>query len=494
MAFEFEVVTPEEEGIASGNVIRFLKRLEEQEIPMHSMLLIRNGKLLTETYYEPYNREELHRMFSVTKSMVSLAIGLLCEEGRVKLEDRIVEYFPEKLPKEGVHPYIAAIRIRDMLRMATAHEKTTYKCRKTDDWVSTFFLVEPSHLPGAVFSYDTSSTHTLAALVEKLAGMELLEYLRLKFLNELGFSKKAYCVKDPMGVSMGGSGLMATPYDMAKVMYLISQGGRWHGKQLLPEWYLKLATSKQIATYAKGQTLEEMQGYGYQFWCTRNRGYACYGMGGQLMCVLPEENLILITTADTQERQGGVQLIYDAFWEEIYEKMEDRMDRNNQMDYRELRDKWSKRALICPKGKKSSSQMEHFNHITFQMDQSPRGFGNITLHLEKEEGIFVYTDEAGMEYSISFGLEKNREGILEPYHKRILASGVFLSEDTFLLKVQVVEECVGSILIELAFGGDTVTTYMKKYEETYFKEFDGFLSGKKKYSIEDNRTGMQSMA
>ena len=262
MKMEFDIVTPESQGIASGQIISFLKRLEKIEIPIHSMILMRHGKIVAETYYRPYSREELHRMFSVTKSMVSLAIGLLCEEGKLSLEDRIVSYFPEKIPKEGVHPYIAQITIKDMLRMATAHGKTTYKQKETKDWVGTFFCVTPSHLPGKLFSYDTSASHTLAALVEKLSGKELLMYLREKVLDEIGFSSDAYCMKDPMGVSIGGSGMMASSYDMLRVMYLISQGGNWQGKQLLPVWYLKEATKKQIDTFAKGPTFEEMQGYG----------------------------------------------------------------------------------------------------------------------------------------------------------------------------------------------------------------------------------------
>ena len=136
MKMEFDIVTPESQGIASGQIISFLKRLEKIEIPIHSMILMRHGKIVVETYYRPYSREELHRMFSVTKSMVSLAIGLLCEEGKLSLEDRIVSYFPEKIPKEGVHPYIAQITIKDMLRMATAHGKTTYKQKETKDWRS----------------------------------------------------------------------------------------------------------------------------------------------------------------------------------------------------------------------------------------------------------------------------------------------------------------------------------------------------------------------
>lgn len=477
MKIEFDIVTPESQGIASKQIIGFLRRLEEVEIPMHSMILMRHGKIVAETYYRPYSRNELHRMFSVTKSMVSLAIGLLCEEGKLSLEDRIVSYFPEKLPKEGVHPYIAQITIRDMLRMATAHGKTTYKQLETEDWVSTFFLVTPSHLPGTVFSYDTSATHTLAALVEKLSGKELLAYLREKVLDEIGFSSDAYCIKDPMGVSMGGSGMMASSYDMLRVMYLISQGGKWQGKQLLPEWYLKEATKKQIDTFAKGPTFEEMQGYGYQFWCTENGGYVCYGMGGQLMLVLPEKDMILITTADTQSRQGGVQLIYDAFWQEIYKNISDQALSEDPDACQMLREEWGIRELIVPFGEKESIWSKKVHGVVYQMDQNQRGFDEISIQFFEEEGRLVYRSKKG-ESQISFGLGKNRIGTIESYHYRVAASGVWRSEDTFLIRISILDQCIGTIFIQLVFSEDKVTTFMKKYEENEFGEFDGFLSGR----------------
>ena len=476
MKIEFETVTPESQGIASRQIIRFLKRLEENEIPMHSMILMRHGKIAAETYYRPYSRHELHRMFSVTKSMVSLAVGLLCEEGKLTLEDRIVSYFPEKIPKEGVHPYIAQITIRDMLRMATAHGKTTYKQMDTDDWVSTFFLVTPSHLPGKVFSYDTSATHTLAALVEKLSGKELLAYLREKFLDEIGFSLDAYCIKDPMGVSMGGSGMMASSYDMLRVMYLISQNGRWQGKQLLPEWYLKEATAKQIDTFAKGPTLEEMQGYGYQFWCTKNGGYVCYGMGGQLMLVLPEKELIFITTADTQSRQGGVQLIYDAFWQEIYQTISDQAQKEDPDGCNMLRKEWGIRELIVPAGKNDSIWKKKIHGMVYRMDSNMRGMDEISIQFFDKEGRLDYHGKNG-NGQITFGLGKNQIGILKPYGYRIAASGVWRSEDTFLIRVHVLDRCIGTIFIQMVFDKDSVTTFMKKYEENEFGEFDGFLSG-----------------
>lgn len=475
---EFDIVTPESQGIASEHIIQFLKRLEENAIPMHSMILMRHGVIVAETYYRPYSRNELHRMFSVTKSMVSLAIGLLCEEGKLSLEDRIVSYFPEKIPKEGVHPYIAQITIKDMLRMATAHGKTTYKQKESVDWVGTFFSVTPSHMPGTVFSYDTSATHTLAALVEKLSKKDLLAYLREKVFDEIGFSKEAYCIKDPMGVSMGGSGMMASPYDMLRVMYLILQGGRWQGKQLLPEWYLKEATRKQIDTFAKGPTFEEMQGYGYQFWRTRNEGYVCYGMGGQLMLVLPEKDMILITTADTQSRQGGVQLIYDAFWQEIYSKISDQALAEDLDGCRILREKWGMRELIVPLGEKYSTWSEKINGVVYVMDHNDRGFDQIWIWFEEEEGKFSYSGENGGG-EISFGLGKNRIGTIEPYGDRIAASGVWRSEDTFLIRVHILDESIGTIFIQIVFSGDEITTFMKKYEETEFGEFEGFLSGRR---------------
>lgn len=476
MKMEFDIVTPESQGIASGQIIRFLKRLEENEIPLHSMILMRHGKIVAETYYRPYNRNELHRMFSVTKSMVSLAIGILCEEGKIDLVDRIVSYFPEKIPKGGVHPYIERITIRDMLRMTTAHAKTTYKEMDTEDWVSTFFLMTPSHLPGMMFSYDTSATHTLAALVEKLSGKELLAYLREKFLDAIGFSSEAYCIKDPMGVSMGGTGMMATSYDMLRVMYLISQGGRWQGKQLLPEWYLKEATKKQVDTFAKGPTLEEMQGYGYQFWCTRNRGYACYGMGGQLMLGLPEKDMILITTADTQSRQGGVQLIYDAFWQEIYDKVSD-TELTEDLDACRLQIKWGIRDLIVPFGGVYSSWTDSVNGMVYQMDKNERGFDQIGIGFSSGEGTFSYCGKNG-KGQINFGLGRNRIGTIEPYGYRIAASGVWRNENTFLIRVHVLDQCVGTIWIQIVFSPKgEVTVFMKKYEENEFKEFDGVLSG-----------------
>ena len=167
----FEKVRPEDVGISSTGLIRFAKRLEYNNIPMHSIIVMRHGKICMESYYAPYTKDTLHRMFSVTKSFVSLAIGLLANEGRISLDDHIVDYFPEKLPENGAHPYMQMLTIRQMLTMRTCHDMNAYKIGGSPDWLGSFFTVTPDHVPGTNFSYDTASTHTLGALVEKLTGM-----------------------------------------------------------------------------------------------------------------------------------------------------------------------------------------------------------------------------------------------------------------------------------------------------------------------------------
>ena len=208
---------------------------------MHSFLLMRHDTLIAEGYYAPYQKDTLHRMFSISKSFTSIAIGLLEAEGKLSLDDPIVSYFPDKIPA-NVHPWIAAMTIRDMLMMRTCHAATTYKVDMKSDWVESFFTVPPTHPAGKLFHYDTSSAHTLCALVERLSGMPMLDYLKEK-LSVLEFSGESYMLTDPFGVSMGGSGLVALPSDLLKFGYLLSHDGNIDGTQLVSASYIKTATS-----------------------------------------------------------------------------------------------------------------------------------------------------------------------------------------------------------------------------------------------------------
>lgn len=470
----FEYSKPESVGVSSQWIQSFLDRIEGSHLPLHSFILMKDDKIIAETYYAPYKADTLHRMFSVTKSFVSIAIGLLEAEGKLSIDDKIIDLFPEKLPEGEIHPYLGELTIKNMLKMSTCHKMTTYKAPGVTDWVGSFFTTPPSHAPGTTFSYDTSSTHTLCALVEKLTGMKMLDYLRTKFLGEIGFSQEAYVVEAPGGESLGGSGLMSTPMDLLKFMYVISKDGCVNGKQLLPKDYVKAATAWQIDTYGKGATWEEMQGYGYQFWRTSHNGFCCYGMGGQYACYYPDENIILVTTADTQGRGGGTQLIFDAFYQEIYDKIGTRWE-NEDIDL----DKYlASRTLGHIEGKNTSPILCEINKVKYVLDDNVKGFKWITLSLDGEEGNLQYETQEGV-FTLPLAIGSNKIIQFPKYDFKAAVSGAFRDNNTFLIKANIVDECVGNVYIQLVFKDDAVTVLMRKFEETMFKEFDGFISGHK---------------
>lgn len=469
----FEYAKPEALGIGSKWIKNFLDRLEGAHLPLHSFILMKEGKIVAESYYAPYQADTQHRMFSVTKSLVSVAIGLLEEDGKLVIDDPIVKYFPEKLPQGELHPYLRELTIRDMLRMATCHKMTTYKLPGVTDWVGSFFTTPPSHVPGTTFSYDTSSTHTLCALVEKLAGMKLLDYLRVKFLDEIGVSKEAYVMEAPGGESYGGSGLMCTPMDLLKFMYVISKGGRVGDRQLLPADYIKAATAKQIDTYGKSATWEEMQGYGYQFWRTTHDGYCCYGMGGQYACYYPAQDILFVTTSDTQGRQGGTQLIFDAFYQEIYDKI----GAAPVEEIPDLDQYLASRALIPIGGSNTSAILPEVTNIKYLLEDNAKGFRSMKLTVEATEGTLTYEREDG-EHVLEFGIGHNKVTNFPVYGYKSAVSGAFRDDHTFLIKANMVDECIGNLFIQLVFKQDEVTVLMRKFEETMFKEFDGFISGR----------------
>lgn len=475
---KIERALPEQTGIPSNCIIRSLERLEQKQIPMHSFLLMHHDKLICECYYSPCNADTLHRMFSITKSFTSIAIGLLADEGKLSLDDRIVDYFPEKVP-ENVHPYIAEMTIRDMLMMRTCHEKTTYKLDLETDWVESFFTTTPTHPSGTVFHYDTSSAHTLCALAEKLSGMDMLDYIKKK-LAPVGFSEESYLLKDPFGVSIGGSGLVATSMDMLKFGIFLKQEGKIDGQQLLSAPYIREATSCLTATAVTAPLPSEACGYGMQIWRTQQNGYVCYGMGGQLIIVLPDYDLICVTTADTQGIGGGNQQIYDALYEEIlpYINEASAIRGENQTDYKQF---ISSRILHTPDGQTDSPLSEKISGRRFRISNSD-SFSSMQIDFETKGGhtssvgrfAFEYQ---GLEYAIVFGMGKPETGTLPLYSFYYAASGVWLSDNTLYVKVNIIDSCVGSIHFQFSSQENRMVLFMRKQEESLLQEFTGHLVG-----------------
>ena len=503
--FEFTKAYPEEVGIPSDSIKNMLLFLDKKDIPMHSLLIMRKDKLVFEKYYAPYKKDTLHRMFSISKTFTALAISLLADEGKVDLDHSITDYFPE-YTNADTHPWIRETTIRNMLMMRTCHASSTYKVDMTSNWVESFFTVPPTHKPGTVFHYDTSGVHVLGALVEKLTGMELLEYLRERFLKYLDFSDNSYMVKDPFGVSIAGSGLMATPMDILKVLYVIDHKGvitcnDGVKRNLLDSSFIEEATKNLSDNIMTGPLPSESAGYGMQIWQNEAGGYVLYGMGGQLAISIPDKELLIMTSADTQGIAGGNQVIYDSIYNILLPSLDRDVKRDSapRKSYEDLMEYADSLRISLPRipGKQLQTKelpdfikalsSEANVQLKYRLQDNRQNFASLELSL-LEEGISSLklipkapadsSKSASAEpIEISFGFHQMIEGDIKKYDAHYTAGAIWLRENVLYIRLHLIGECVGSIRFELYFGDKDVTLFMRKIEETYFKEFDGHLYG-----------------
>lgn len=500
--------------LSSETCIRLLDRLQRTNIPLHSLHILYRGQTELEAYYAPYAKGQLHRMFSISKSLTALAILKLCEAGQISPEASICDYFPEYLT-ENTHPWIRQTTVRNMLMMRTCHASTTYKFHMEQDWVESFFTVPPTHKPGTVFHYDTSSSHTLCALVEKLTGRPMLDYLKDVLLREIGWSEASYMLTDPFGHSLGGSGLMATAEDLVLLGQLLLQEGRFQGRQLLPKELLAEALSWQSATAVTGPVPSECQGYGYFFWCGEHDARVCYGMGGQLILCYPAQELLVVTTADTQGMNGANQLIYDAVHEILLPALQaaeaalkdddpvtarktepedpgraalqQRLSRLAITPVRQVFAQGCSPSLREPDGPAASLAETSAGFLDPRTDgsringqvyrfQGETPFTDLALELEADSGTLRYTLN-GIRCRLPFGLSRVVPGRFPIYQMFCASSGMWLDEHTFYIRTHLLDSSVGSVHFQLYFGEDDLTVFLKKQEETLFGEYSGHLYG-----------------
>ena len=433
----------------------FLNTLSDQEIPLHGVTIIKDNKLLAERAFGTFTPTRIHRMYSVAKSFASLAIGCLAEEGKLSLDDCICDYFPELIPEEDVSELLKGLTIRQMLTMTTCYSKSTYGADESR--TKSYFVAKADHMPGSVFYYDTSASFILGALTEKLTGMKILDYLRTRCLDEIGFSKEAYIITDNEGVSDCGSGMMCSMRDMAKVALLCLNNGKYNGKSLLPEAYLREAFKKHTPTDLQ-DSAEERHGYGYMFWKTRYDGFCMYGMGGQFAACFPELNLVFVTIADTKENVGGVQLLWRAFYDHLYPYFD-----------KSVAAKKSERAtcFVPTAGTLHSPYEEKISGKPFKCQQNDAGILSFMLDLEKSVFIFRNAEKT---FTIPVG---RNEWIEYDFNEtvRAAASGNWISDTNFAIKIYTFAEELSHVFFEIGFHDKTTTLKMKASGDVPFSRY-----------------------
>ncbi|HHY82878.1 MAG TPA: serine hydrolase [Clostridiales bacterium] len=486
----FTKAQPEHMGISSKHIIRFLKKAEANGVMLHSILMMRRGNIVAEGYYAPFTQNELHRVYSVSKTFTSTAIGLLADEGRISLDDHVCDYFQDKLP-ETPHPYILDMRIRDLLIMATPHTVPTYK-PDDKDWAWTFFNTEPSHPPGTIFSYDTSGTYVLDVLIERVTGKPFLEYLKDKVLRELGFSENAWCIKAPEGHSWGGSGVMCTTRDLAILAVLYMNNGNIGGRQYISEEYVKAATSRQIDNAPTGhRDYLHGNGYGYQIWMLKDGAYAFVGMGMQLVICVPREDFIFICTGDTQGSAQVYAGIFELLWSEIIEHLQPGSLPEDETSARQLEELLCSLKVVNPIiGQSSSPFAEKINRRLYALNSNPMGLEKIGIILNDNTGQLVYVTKEG-EKHISFGLENYVQGLFPQTNYygdtigtpggrmyKCMAAARWTEENKLVIRCYIIDCYLGNLTVTLSYKGDEIGVCMTKTAEWFLDEYEGFAGGR----------------
>ncbi|WP_138754136.1 serine hydrolase domain-containing protein [Paenibacillus sinopodophylli] len=428
---------PEAQGIRSEAIIAFLNGIQERQLELHSMMLLRHGVVVSEGWWKPYASEVPHMLFSLSKSFTSSAIGFAAAEGKLSLDDAVVSFFPSEVPNE-LEPNLSAMRIRHLLMMGTGHDQdTTNGMVESEDgnWVQAFLQAPVEHEPGTHFVYNSGATYMLSAILQKVTGQSLLSYLQPRLLEPLGIDGATW-ESCPRGIHVGGWGLSITTEDIAKFGQLYLQKGEWNGQRILQEEWVAEATSKQIAN-GDGGASDWAQGYGYQFWRCRHGVYRGDGAFGQYCVVMPEQDAVLVMTGGTNELQG----VLDMVWEHLLPAMESSplsLDHDVQAG---LAAKLQSLTLQPPQLQQESSLEANISGETYTLEENKHQWKSIAVSFEDHHAAVVVV-KAEENFTLILGRSSWNEGstrLILDGDKRVFASFTWEQQDTLLITIRFTE-------------------------------------------------------
>ncbi len=490
----FKSCSPESIGLKSKYVKEFISKLEKRKMHMHSVLLCRGYDIFGEFYWAPFDKDFLHRMYSETKSYVSVAIGLLLDEGKLSLDDKIVDYFPEKIDT----PLSESLKnqtIEQMLKMSTVGTGESWFSSDCRDRCKVYFNQRGENVryPGTVWEYDSQGSQILCCLVEKLAGKPLFDYLNEKVFSHLGTFKTATILKTPTGESWGDSALLCTSRDMLSFGRFIMNYGEWNGKRILSEGYLKKATSKLIANQETAFNDVLGHGYGYQIWRTEKNGFAFVGMGDQLTICLPDYDLIFVCTADNQGSSFARELILSYFFDIIVDNLEDAPLCEDKIAYEDMLKSTENLSLFALNGQCHSPWQEKINNVKYIFTKNELGLKNLTFNFNNEGGSLFYENENG-KMELKFKLNENYFGkfpelgysgdvggirTTDGSKYDCATSGAWLCDNKIMLFSQLIDRYFGNVSMCFGFNKDKITVTFYKTAEDFLWNYNGQAYGKK---------------
>lgn len=347
---------PERYGVSSSAILSFLEEIEQRNLELHGFMLLRHGHVLAEGWWKPYHPEIPHAVYSLTKSFTSLAAGFAVQEGRLSLDQRVLAYFSE-MDHGAISENIGDMSIRHLLTMTTGHETDTARFgaspdflqhitearvgdRSDRDYVRGFMEHPVTKTPGTYFLYNSGASHVLGAIVERVTGSHLVDYLQPRLFAPLGIDRPTW-EEAPQGENTGGWGLKLCTEDIAKFGQFLLNKGEWNGQRLISAEWIEQAVSRQVDNkpvhIQEGQpiNMDWIQGYGFQLWRCRHNAYRGDGAFGQYCIVLPDQDAVIAMNGGLQDMQG----VMDAVWLHLLPSMNEPRLGSNPTDYDRLIDK-----------------------------------------------------------------------------------------------------------------------------------------------------------
>ena len=492
----FEKITPEQAGISSAQVAKYISMLERLNLATHSLLMMKGDKIFAEYYWAPFHKDFCHRMYSQTKSYVSIAIGLLEEDGLIDLDKPLISYFPEKIDSE-IHPFRAAQTIREMLTMQTPGSNAINWFDDPDPDRTHAYINNPNlisiHPCNTAWGYDSSGSQVMSSLVEKISGKSLFDFLYERIFKELGTFKTATILKTKNGDSWGDSALVCTSRDMASFGRFVLNYGTWNGKRLMNEAYLRKATSNLVSNDESAWGNSLSHGYGYQIWRTERDGFAFIGMGDQLTIMHPETDTVFVITSDNQGFGTGRQYIMNSYFEYIVEPMQKAALAPDAEAEKALAEVTACLKLKHEKGLDYHENAEKYNGKTVTVKQNNNmGITKFSLRFNGDRGEFHYTNAQG-DKMLPFGICHNvffkfpelgysdeRGGIHDTksmfkYDAAVSAS--WRNDGKLVLNCQIIDRYFGNFSAIFSFNGDYVSLQMSKTAEDFLGKYQGRTYG-----------------
>ena len=395
-----EPATPESQGVPSEAIVKFIDAAERtfdagEAGALHGFVIVRHGKVIAEGSWKPFDTlNETHMLYSHSKSFTSSAVGFLADEGKIDLDERIVDLFPEDVP-ERPDPRLGEIRVRDLLTMNVGADHDHTIGRNSSDWTKWFMKKELQRRPGTGFKYDSDATYMLAAIVEKKSGEKMMDYLKRKMFDKIGITT-VWTTCSPEGIPCGGWGMNMTTRELARFGQLYLNRGRWEGEFVLSPYWVDLATARQtwsgwqnVGVKSLGDGSDWEQGYGFQFWRCTHGAYRADGAAGQYTVVMPEQDMVVSIHAGLGDMQKELNLI----WDYLLPAAKDAPLAENAAAAAKLADRLAGLAI------KPVSVGDGFdlaeNSWAFELKENHRGFKSVRFDLKGGEVLCTLVTRAG---------------------------------------------------------------------------------------------------